>query len=371
MLVSERTGILHLSSTSGPGGAEMIVRRLATSLDRQRFRSIVCLFRSGWLGEACREAGLPTHVLGINGALDLHWARAFIGLVKRERIALIHTHEFTANVYGAMLGRLVGVPVVATIHGKNYYWEQAKRRLAYRFVSRTAKMIAVSQDLKQFVVERVGISAQRIDVIYNGVEAYVAPGADRVRELRGELELGRWDHVIGSVGSLYSVKGHIHLVKALPSILRGCPKTLVLLVGRGESESELKAEASRLGVEAHIRFLGFRNDIPLLLGLMDVFVLPSLSEGLSMALLEAMAAEKPVVATKVGGNAELIVEGETGYLVPSKAPEALADRVVNLLRNKVQAREFGCRGKQRVDEQFSLAGMVSAYQKCYEQAIGS
>lgn len=362
--------ILHLSSTSGLGGAEMIVKHLATALDRQRFRSVVCLFRPGWLQDACQLAGLPTHVLGINGAFDLQWAGAFLRLIKKERIALIHAHEFTANAYGTLLGRIANVPVLATVHGKNYYWEQAKRRIAYRFVSRAAKMIAVSQDLKQFVVERVGIPAHRIKVVYNGVETYSPPETDRVQTARGELEISRWDHVVGSVGSLYPVKGHIYLIRALPLILQECPSTLVLLVGRGELESTLKAEASRLGVEDHVRFLGFRNDIPVLLGLMDVFVLPSLSEGLSIALLEAMAAGRPIVATKVGGNAELVDEGQTGYLVPSEAPEALAHCVVCLLRNKGQARAFGDRGKQRVEEQFSLAAMVNAYQKCYEQTIG-
>ena len=347
----------------------MIVKRLATSLCQDRFRSVVCLFRTGWLFDTCEQAGLPTHVLSINGAFDIHWARAFIRLVKAERIALIHAHEFTANTYGALLGKLLNVPVVATIHGKNYYWEQAKRRVAYRFVSRTASMIAVSENLRQFVVERVGITQNRIQVIYNGVEAAAAPSADRLLAIRGELGLAQWNHVIGTIGSLYPVKGHVYLIRALPAILRECPKTLVLIVGRGELEKDLREEASNLGVEANIHFLGFRNDIPLLLQLMEVFVLPSLSEGLSMALLEAMAAERPIVATKVGGNGELVCEGHSGYLVPSEDPDSLGDRVVRLLRNKEQGKAFGARGRQRVEETFSLAGMVNAYQSCYQQAI--
>ena len=130
----------------------MIVKRLASSLDRRRFRSVICLFRTGWLSDSCQQAGLPTHVLGIHGALDLGWARNFLRLMKSEQVSVIHAHEFTANVYGSLLGRLVGVPVVATVHGKNYYWEQPKRRIAYRFVSRAADMVAVSDNLKQFIV---------------------------------------------------------------------------------------------------------------------------------------------------------------------------------------------------------------------------
>jgi len=364
------TTILHLSSTSGPGGAEMIVRRLALALDSQRFRSVVCLFGPGWLYDACRQAGLPTHVLGMNGAFDVRWARAFVRLLQRECVTVIHAHEFTANTYGTMLGKLAGIPVVATIHGKNYYWEQIKRRTAYRLVSRAAQMIAVSEDLKNFVVERTGVATKRIRVIYNGVDPYVLPETDGIRTVRDEFELHRWDKVIGSVGSLYSVKGHIHLIRALPEILRVCPRTLVLLIGRGDQEAALKAEASRLGVDEHVRFLGFRNDVLLLLCLMDVFVLPSLSEGLSMALLEAMAAGRPIVATSVGGNGELVQEGKSGFLIPAENPHALADRVISLLRNDGQAKAFGHCGKHRVEEHFSLAGMARSYQECYRRAVG-
>jgi glycosyltransferase involved in cell wall biosynthesis len=361
--------ILHLSSTSGPGGAEMIVKRLAGVLDPERFRSVVCLFRTGWLSEACEQASLPTHVIDINGAFDVRWARKFFHLLQTERVALIHAHEFTANTYGTLLGRLAGIPVVATVHGKNYYSEQGKRRTAYRFVSRAARMIAVSEDLKQFMVERVGISSHRIKVIYNGVEPSEHFDGPQIQSVKRDLDLTKWDHMIGSVGSLYPVKGQIYLIRALPAILRVYPRTGLVLVGRGDLAEELKVETIRLGVEEHVQFLGFRSDIPVLLNLMDVFVLPSLSEGLSMALLEAMAAECPVVATRVGGNVELVEEGVTGYLVPSENSQLLAERVIDLLRNKQEARRFGRRGRERVREKFSLGGMVDAYQECYCDAI--
>ena len=361
--------ILHLSSTSGPGGAEMIVKRLAGALDPERFRSVVCLFRTGWLSEACEQASLPTHVIDINGAFDVRWARKFFHLLQAEQVVLIHAHEFTANTYGTLLGRLAGIPVVATVHGKNYYSEQGKRRMAYRFVSRAARMVAVSVDLKQFVVERVSIPPNRITVIYNGVEIPPLFDGQQVQSSKKELNLMKWDHVIGCVGSLYPVKGQIHLIRALPAILRVHPRTGLVLVGQGDLAEELKAEAVRIQVEEHVQFLGFRSDIPVLLNLMDVFVLPSLSEGLSMALLEAMAAECPVVATRVGGNVELVEEGVTGYLVPSESPQLLAERVIDLLRNREEARRFGRRGRDRVREKFSLAGMVDAYQECYCDAI--
>ena len=349
----------------------MIVKRLASFLDPARFRSVACLFRPGWLYDACKDEGIPTSVIGIDGAFDVRWARAFAALVKKEQIDVIHAHEFTANVYGALMGRLTGIPVIATVHGQNYYWEQAKRRIAYRLVSRSARMVAVSENLKQFVIQRAGVPSARIGVMYNGVEPFVRPSGEQLQATLDGLDLGKWDHIVGAVGSLYSVKGHTYLVQAIPEILRTHPRTLVIVVGRGDLESTLKEEAAKLRVEEHIRFLGFRNDVSVLLSLMDVFVLPSLSEGLSMALLEAMAAEKPVVATNVGGNPELVVEGQTGYLVPSQDPRPLADRIIRLLSSKGLAQELGVQGRLRVEKQFSFKGMVNAYQQYYEEAIGA
>jgi len=326
--------VLHLSSTSGPGGAETIVKKLASSLDSRRFCSIVCLFRPGWLYDASRNQGIPTMVIGINGAFDFRWARAFAAFIKKERVAVIHAHEFTANTYGSLMGQIMGVPVVATVHGKSYFAEQVKRRIAYRYVSRVSRMVAVSEDLKQFIVRRAGVAEYRVNVVYNGVDVAGVPPMDQLNAIRTDLRLDGYDHVIGAVGSLYPVKGHIHLIKALPEILRACPRTLLLLVGQGELDQALKAEVVKRNLDAHVRFLGFRSDVPALLSLFDVFVLPALSEGLSMALLEAMAAGKPVVATRVGGNPELVLDGDTGFLINAESPESISDRVVQFLWDK-------------------------------------
>ncbi len=348
----------------------MIVKRLASALDPTRFRSVVCLFRPGWLCDVSLGAELPTSIIKMNGAFDTQWARAFAALVRNERVGVIHTHEFTANAYGSLMGQIMGVPVVATVHGKNYFAEQVKRRIAYRYVSRVSRMVAVSEDLKQFIVQRVGVAEHRVNVVYNGVDAAGPLPVDQLSAIREDLRLSEYDHVIGAVGSLYPVKGHIHLIKALPDILKACPKTVLLLVGQGELAQTLKTEVVKLNLDAHVRFLGFRSDVPALLSLFDVFVLPSLSEGLSMALLEAMAAGKPVVATKVGGNSELVLDGETGFLIDSGSPESISDRIVQVLQDKVGAVRMGDRGRLRVRDKFSFRAMVDKYENYYEQAIG-
>jgi glycosyltransferase involved in cell wall biosynthesis len=361
--------ILHLSSTSGPGGAEMIVSRLAGALDGSRYRSLVCLYHPGWLKERCEKQGLATHLLPIHGKFDVQWVRKACELVRREGVGLIHAHEFTGNTYGSLVAKLAGVPLVATVHGKSYYSEQYKRRLAYRAVSRVATMVAVSEDLKRFITGTVGVPAERIKVIYNGQEILPAVGPEGKSRLRGEFGLEENESVVGVVGSLYPVKGHEYLLAAVPQVLKSHPRTKFLIVGRGELEASLKEEVKRARLEKQVCFLGFREDVAALLSLMDIFVLPSLSEGLSIALLEAMAAGKPVIATNVGGNPELVVDGETGYSVPPRDPDALAAKLRLLLGNKCQAKTLGDNGQKRVRQKFSLQAMADNYQRLYEECL--
>jgi len=361
--------ILHLSSTSGPGGAEMIVSRLAGALDRRQFRSVVCLYGPGWLKEHCERQGFDTHVLEIGGMFDFGWVRKACRLVRREGISLIHAHEFTGNTYGSLVAKLVGVPLVATVHGKSYYSEQCKRRLAYRAVSRVGTMVAVSEDLKRFIAAAVAIPADRIKVIYNGQGILPSVGTNEKQRLKSELGLSDTEKIVGVVGSLYPVKGHEYLLAAVPQVLKIHPWTKFLIVGKGDLEARLKNVVRNAGLERQVRFLGFREDVPMLLSLLDVFVLPSLSEGLSIALLEAMAAGKPVVATKVGGNPELVVDGETGYSVPARDAEALAAKICFLLADKCRATKLGENGQERVRQKFSLRAMADNYQKLYEQCL--
>jgi glycosyltransferase involved in cell wall biosynthesis len=192
--------------------------------------------------------------------------------------------------------------------------------------------------------------------------------ADKAR-LRYELGLNSDDQIVGTVGSLYPVKGHRFLIAAVPAIVEACPKARFLLIGRGDEENRLKDQVKSLGVERHVSFLGLRQDISKLLSIMDIFVLPSLSEGLSVATLEAMASALPVVATRVGGNPELIVNEETGMLVPSQDSEALAKAVSALLRDGTRARLFGQSGRARVEQRFHMDMMVNEYRNLYEECL--
>jgi len=344
---------------------------LAASLEQLGLRAIVGLFGPGWLQEQCESRGVAVRVLPIEGILGWVWFRECLKLVRQEGVSLIHAHEFSAIVYGWIVARLAGVQFVGTVHGKHYFWEKLRRRLAYRIVSRSGKLVAVSEDLKRFLISVVGLSEARIQVIYNGIENSFSMSDGDVNRCRTELDLKPGDPVIGTVGSLYPVKGHTYLLNAMPALIRQHPTVTLLLIGRGDLEVSLKEQARQLGIERQVRFLGLRNDIPRLLAIMDVFVLPSLSEGHSIALLEAMLAGRPVVASRVGGNAELVLEGETGILVPSKDPDALTEALHQLLDNRAMREAFGHRATRRVQQQFSARLMTDGYKRLYNALLGS
>jgi glycosyltransferase involved in cell wall biosynthesis len=305
----------------------------------------------------------------MKGQWDLRWIFQCCGLVRQENVALIHAHEFRANAFGALVAKMCGIPLVATVHGKNYYPDRSKRRMAYRWVSRVAHMVAVSNDLRGFLEERVGIAQNRITVIYNGVDTIREESLAQQRLLKSEFGIVEDEFVIGIVGSLYPVKGHTCLFRALKTVLAHHPKTRLLVIGEGKLEQTLKQEVSELGIERAVSFLGFRNDVPRVLPLLDLFVLPSLSEGFSVALLEAMSVGVPVIASKVGGNPEIVVSGETGYLVPPQRSEELASRIIELISDQESARLLGERGRERVAREFTMARMLEQYQLLYDSCL--
>ena len=230
-------------------------------------------------------------------------------------------------------------------------------------------MVAVSQDLKRFVCDRLGIAEKRVEVIYNGVAQAQTVTDEETQKCKAEIGISGLYPVLGVVGSLYPVKGHSFLLEAMPEILRRWSKAVLLVIGRGELEVALKERAEQLVIGAHIHFLGMRQDVPRLLSVLDAFVLPSLSEGLSLALLEAMASGKPVVATRVGGNPELIDHGRTGFLVQPEDAKDLAANLVKLLCDPGMMQEFGRQGVERVRQHFSMGQMVDRYRNLYARSL--
>jgi len=297
------------------------------------------------------------------------WLFRLFRLIKDREIHVMHSHEFATNVYASVLSSLTGIPVVATAHGKNYYPDKWRRRAAYRFVARRSTMVAVSNDLKRFLTERIGIPPANIRVVHNGIDLcrYSVNAANPA--IRAELGIGAGQPVIGTVGNLFAVKGQSYLLRACKAVAGAHPAMVLLIAGEGDQLDMLREEASKLGIAGNVKFLGFRDDVPSLLQAMDICVLPSLSEGLPLSILEALALKKSVVATNVGGVSEIMEDGVNGYIVPPRNPEAIADRILMLLGRPETAVRIGQAGRKRVEGAFSLEKMVREYELLYEEKL--
>lgn len=362
--------VLHLIETGGPGGAERILLALATHLG-QHYHSTVGLLRHGWLESQVLASGLDCSHLDGNGHGDLAVLRRLLHVIRSHNIDLMHAHEFYMNMLATLVSCMTGIPTVCTVHGKNYYPERWRRRMIYRLIARrAAQLVVVSRELQRFFCDTTGVPRERVGVILNGIDTTAFSGISRRRELLDPLGIPREARIVGTIGNLYEVKGQTHLVHAARLLSQCLPELHVIILGRGGMRDALRSLSVSLGIQDRIHLLGFREDAASYLGLMDVFTLPSLSEGLPISLLEAMAAEVPVVVTQVGGMPEVVEHGKTGFLVPPGDPETLAQEIRWLLENPEGARAMGEAGGHRVRESFSLEGMIGQYHEVYRRASG-
>ncbi len=356
--------ILHLTETAGPGGAEQLMVRLVDRL-RTDYEHRVGLIRDGWLAGEMRKRGIPVLLFQNRLSYDVKLLSSLVTAIKREGIDLIHSHEFLMNSYGAMASILTGVPLLATVHGRNYYGDRLRRRMMYRGVSRRACMIAVCEATKEYLVEHVGVARGQVRVVYNGVEVDESPAM----KAKGVHDSSYRSPTIATVGRLTPVKGHSHLLLAVRDLVQTWRHLRVLIVGKGKLEGVLKQEVVDLGLSENVIFTGHLEDVTGIWNLVDAFILPSLSEGMPLSLLEAMAAGVPPVATRVGGVVEAIEDGKTGLLVPPGDSQALAGSIRRLLEDRTLADEIGKSARQAVAGRFSLPRMVQAYREIYAELI--
>jgi glycosyltransferase involved in cell wall biosynthesis len=367
--MGEALRVLYLLETGGPGGAERMLLDLAENLG-PGWQAVIGLSKAGWLLSQATSAGIPCAMVGGSGLGDVGLLRNLVQTIQRDEIALIHAHEFSMGVIGAMASLVTGIPLVVTVHGKNYYPDRRRRRAAFRVVAARAKaLIAVSHDLRHFFCRVTGTPFDRVRVIYNGIDLRVSRERCGNAELLRSVGIPAEAPIVGTVGNLYHVKGHIHLIRAARTILRDEPATHVVILGRGALHDALIAEADALGIRDRIHLLGYRDDVKEWLGAMDVFALPSLSEGLPLSLLEAMAAGVPPVVTTVGGMPEVVEDGDTGYTVPPSDVAALAGRISFLLGHRTVAIRMGAAARDRVRDHFTLDKMVTEYRLAYREAV--
>ena len=354
--------VLLAIESSGPGGAENVVLRLAEAMRSKGDEPIVATLRPGWMTGRAEEAGLSVWIMPQRPGLDPAWIARFARRLRRERIDVLHSHEFAMNVFGGAAALLARVPALSTIHGRSWIAEKPRRVLAYRALRRLGiPIVAVSEDLAGFLAERFGLPRTALSVVHNGIPVPPLPDADGRAASRAALGVPADGPLLVAVGNLYPVKDHATLLRAASSL----DGARVAIAGRGDEEARLRALAEELGMSDRLHLLGLRDDVETVLAAGDVFVQPSRSEGLPLAVLEAMGAARPVVASRVGGIGEAVRDGETGYLVPPADPARLADALRRVLEAPDSGAGLGARGRARVEAEFSIDAMADRYRELY------
>jgi glycosyltransferase involved in cell wall biosynthesis len=357
--------------TSGPGGAENVVLRLAQALRERGDAPIIATHQPGWMTERAEALALPVWIQPQRPGIDLRWVARFARELRRAQIGLLHTHEFGMNMFGGAAALLARVPAVSTIHGRHYVSERPRRALAYRIMRHLGvPIVAVSHDLAEFLATGLSVPRDAIEVVHNGIplppDGAVPANAAQRAAARARLGVPADLPLLVAVGNLYPVKDHATLLRALVRI----PPARVAIAGRGDQEEPLRRLAAQLGVSERVHLLGLRDDVDVILTAADVFVQPSLSEGLPLAVLEAMAHGVPIVASRVGGIPEAVEDGKSGFLVPPGRPDALASALDRLLAAPELRAATAVAARERAAAEFSLEHMAESHSRLYARLLG-
>ncbi|MBI4639350.1 MAG: GT4 family glycosyltransferase PelF [Candidatus Tectomicrobia bacterium] len=360
--------ILHVTSTLDMGGVEKLIFELVTHMDSSKFQPMVCAFQGGGcFQDKLESAGIPVFVVekkeGINYSLLFKLAKLFNHL----DIDIVHTHNIYPWLYGGIAAMLSGKKtLVHTEHAINSTKSKPLLLARKGLSCVTSKIVSDAAWVSESLIRLCKVNSDKIILIPNGIDTLRFESIDPhfSRKIFNHNLL--WNKkVIGNVSRLAPVKDHETLIRSFALVEERHPEACLAIVGEGPERPELERLAWQMNLNPKVSFLGLRNDIPELLSAMDIFVLSSLSEGFPVALLEAMAAGLPVVATDVGGNREIVVHGETGLLVPPKSGNELAEAISYLLSNEREAAKMGQAGRKRVRQLFSFDKMIERYEAVY------
>ncbi len=366
-----RIRVLFLTSLLDTlGGSEKNIAVLVRHLPRDRFESYVFALKGGETLNAIKAEGVYGEEVGLDAIFSLRGLVKGIALLRflRERkIDILVTYHEDADLWGGVIGRLARLPVLLSSKRDMGYQINRKQRLAYRVVNGFFhRYVAVSEAVKREIARTQDVPESKFEVIYSGIAMNGGADGGKTRYVHDLLGVPRGRRLVGMVASFRPVKGQEFFVRAAARVLERFRDVEFVIVGSKETAyfDKVWAIVQELGIGEKVHCLGNRNDVPLILPSLDVFVLSSLHEGFSNALLEAMATGLPVIAPASGGNPE-IVDANTGILFLPGDAEDLAKAVLRLLENDGEARELGRRAKERVRSRFSVEGMIGRYERLF------
>jgi glycosyltransferase involved in cell wall biosynthesis len=364
--------VLHAIDTSGPGGAETVFLNLIDGLDRRQFSPQVAIGGGdGWLREELLQRGLPTWPVAVKGSCNQRYLRQLLRIIKKEGIDLVQSHLLGSNLYCSLAGILSRTPVVSTFHG--FVDAGPSERflpLKLRLVNGGSSRIVFVSDRLAGHYRRLAGESGKYRTIYNGVDLQrFSPGRDH--SLRRELGVQADKLLIGAIGNIRPAKGYEFFLRAARQVVDAQPHCRFVIVGEGgvEGMRRLQALRQQLGLQEVVHFAGFRADTAAVLRNLDLYLLSSVSEGFSIACIEAMACGLPVVATRSGGPEEIIEDGRDGLLVPAASAEALAHAVLSLLAEPVRRRKMAACATASVARRFALQTMLDSYTDLYQRIV--
>ena len=354
------------------GGAERLLLKMIRLLPKDRFRCSVITFKMRADLEAFHNFPCEIHVFPIQRTWDLQAVRTACKLaafIRSQKVSVVHTFFETSDLWAGTIARLFSRCALISSRRDMGILRAPKHRIAYRLVNRLFHEVhAVSDSVRQHCIAEGGLDARRAITVYNGVSV----PKRRSGRLPQRCLLPEGRKIITAVGHVRSVKGYDVLIRAATLVLEKEPDVLFVIAGDNHDPDhyqELQRMVAERRIEKNVLFLGAVEDVPGVLRESDVFVLPSRSEGLSNALLEAMALELPCVATTVGGNAEVVDDEKSGYLVPSEDAPALAGGLLKLLGDPHEAARMGRRGREIVEAVFSEQAMIDKLVRSYERVL--
>lgn len=365
--------ILHVIDSLKVGGAEVVLIDMLRTHRRQGHQIDVAYFTPGPFHQELSELDIPTHRLSSVGIADPRAAIRLLGLIRRLRPHVVHTHLAKSDLVGQPVAALARVPLRITSTHNTDPWRRksALARINRLAASRCRRVIAVSQEVHDYLVSTRSYPAEKIVTIEYGIDLErFDPQRQRPMDRLARWGIGPEHPTIGIVGRLEPQKAHEILLDAMARVTSEMPEVRLLVIGEGPLRPALEARRIRLGLDGRVIFAGLVRDIPAALAALDFVTFSSLWEGLPVALLEAMAMEKPVVATAVGGVPGVIHDGVSGVLVPSGDPDALARGLLRVLRNPTLARSMGKQARDIVRRDHSAERMHQRILALYRELLG-
>ena len=366
--------ILHITYDMRIGGTEMVIKNLIeANTDDSIDMSIFCIESPlGPWGEQLKQSGIHVKEKSRQPGFDVKLIKAIRSHIKENQIDILHCHQYTPWVYGTIAAAFTNAKVIFTEHGRFYpdssNW---KRKFVNPILCKLTSVItAISQATKEALVTYEFIPKDRIEVVYNGISPLV-PNQAATARLEAQLSLPKNALVFGTVARLDPIKNQKMLIKAFGNIQEALPNAYLLIVGDGELMNDLKALVEQLNLNTKVIFTGYKSNPTNFLAIMDVFLLPSLSEGTSITLLEAMSIGKPCIVTNAGGNPEIVEHMKTGLVVANDNEQELTEAMLSISQSSNLYVKLSDNAKPRFDTHFHASQMFDSYSKIYRQTLES